>query len=108
MSKLTILPVGESAGENWNRYVNTEVDTLLEEFAQTSDPVKQKEIMGQIQMIFVKEAPVIPLFPGPDWYEYNTTHFTGFPTKEDPYSPGPPFTAPYEHTLIVLTTVKPK
>ena len=29
-------------------------------------------------------------------------------TKEDPYSPGPPFTAPYEHTLIVLTTIKPK
>jgi peptide/nickel transport system substrate-binding protein len=108
MSKITILPVGESASENWNRYVNPEVDTLLEEFAQTSSPEKQKEIMNQIQMIFVKEAPVIPLFPGPDWYEYNTTRFTGFPTKDDPYAPGPPFTAPYEHTLIVLTTIKPK
>ena len=64
--------------------------------------------MGQIQMIFVNEAPVLPLFPGPDWYEYNTTRFTGFPTKEDPYAPGPPFTAPYEHTLIVLTTIKPE
>jgi len=108
MSKLTILPVGESAGENWNRYINPEVDNLLEEFAKTSDPAKQKEIMDQIQMIFVNEAPALPLFPGPDWYEYNTTRFTGFPTKDDPYAPGPPFTAPYEHTLIILTTVKPK
>jgi peptide/nickel transport system substrate-binding protein len=108
MSKLTILPVGESAGENWNRYVNPEVDTLLEEFAKTSDTAKQMEIMNQIEMIFINEAPALPLFPGPDWYEYNTTRFTGFPTKDDPYAPGPPFTSPYEHTLIILTTVKPK
>ncbi len=108
MSKLTSLPVGETADENWNRYVNPEVDKLLEDFANTSDQAKQKEIMGQIETIFVNEAPVLPLFPGPDWYEYNTTKFTGFPTKDDNYAPGPPFTAPYEHTLIVLTTIKPK
>ena len=108
MSKLTMLPVGETADENWNRYVNPQVDQLLLDFANTSDEAKQKDIMGQIETIFVNDAPVLPLFPGPDWYEYNTTHFTGFPTKEDPYAPGPPFTAPYEHTLIVLTTIKPK
>lgn len=108
MSKLTLQPVGTSTSENWNRIVNTDVDKLLEQFAQTSDMAQQKTIMGQIETIFVNEAPVIPLFPGPDWYEYNTTRFTGFPTKDNPYSPGPPYTAPYEHTLIVLTTIKPK
>ena len=108
MSKLTVLPVGESANENWNRFVDPDVDGLLIQFAQTSDNAKQKSIMSQVEALFVKDVPALPLFPGPDWYEYNTTRFTGFPTKDDPYAPGPPFTAPYEHTLIILTTVKPK
>ena len=110
MSSLSMLPVGEAADENWNRFVDPEADKLIEEFAKTSDLAKQKEIMNQLQMIFVKDAPALPLFPGPDWYEYVTTRFTGFPTAEDPYAPGPPFGTPngYASPLILLTTVKPK
>jgi peptide/nickel transport system substrate-binding protein len=110
MSKQSMLPVGEAADQNWNRFVDPQADKLLEEFAKTSDPARQKEIMNQLQMIFVNDAPALPLFPGPDWYEYVTTHFTGFPTKDDPYAPGPPFGTPngYASPLILLTTVKPK
>jgi peptide/nickel transport system substrate-binding protein len=66
--------------------------------------------MDKIQMIFVKDAPALPLFPGPDWYEYTTTRFTGWPTKEDPYAPGPPYAAPVfnESPLLVITTIHPK
>jgi peptide/nickel transport system substrate-binding protein len=109
MSKLTIRPVGENANDNWGRFDDPTVDTLLEQFAQTSDLAAQKEIMNKVEAQFVAEAPVLPLFPGPDWYEYSTAHFTGFPTKEDPYAPGVPYAyAPYNATLIVLTTIKPK
>jgi len=110
MSKKTVLPVGQTSGENWNRYVNAEADKLLDEFVKTSDPARQKEIMDQIQMIFVNDAPALPLFPGPDWYEYNTTRFTGWPSQEDPYAPGPPYSAPiYNQTpLLVLTNLQPK
>jgi peptide/nickel transport system substrate-binding protein len=110
LSKQTLLPVGEAADENWNRFVDEEADKLMEEFVKTSDPLKQKEIMDQIQMIFVNDAPALPLFPGPDWYEYNTTRFTDWPTKENPYAPGPPYNAPYNSLspLFLLTTVKPK
>lgn len=110
MSKQSMLPVGEAADENWNRFADPEADKLLEEFAMTSDPARQKEIMNQLQMIFVKDAPALPLFPGPDWYEYVTTRFTDWPTEENPYAPGPPFGTPngYASPLILLTTVKPK
>ena len=109
MSQLTYAPIGESASENWNRYVNADADALLEQFAQTSDIAQQKKIMNQIEMIFVNEAPVLPLFPGPDWYEYNTTRFTGFPSAENPYAPGVPWPyGPYNTALIVLTTITPK
>ena len=33
----------------------------------------------------------IPLFPGPTWYEWNTTRFTGFPTEDDYYAQGSPW-----------------
>ena len=110
MSKITVQKEGESADENWNRFVDPEADKLLEQFAQTSDPAKQKDLMNQIQAIFVKDAPALPLFPGPDWYEYNTARFTDFPTKDNPYVTGAPFNTPPNamNTLILITTVKPK
>ncbi len=110
LSSQTLLPVGEAADENWNRFVDPEADKLMEEFVKTSDPAQQKEIMNQIQMIFVNTAPALPLFPGPDWYEYNTSRFTGWPTQVDPYAPGPPYNAPYNSLspLFILTNVKPK
>jgi peptide/nickel transport system substrate-binding protein len=110
LSSQTLLAVGEAADENWNRYVDPEADKLMEEFVNTSDPVKQKEIMDQIQMAFVNDAPALPLFPGPDWYEFNTTRFTDWPTEENAYAPGSPYNAPYNSLspLFILTTVKPK
>jgi peptide/nickel transport system substrate-binding protein len=109
MSNLTVRPVGENAGENFLRYANTQADDLLVQFAQTSDLAAQKQIMGQIEMLFVTEAPALPLFPGPDWYEFNTTRFTNFPTKENNYAPGVPWpNGPYNTALIVLTSITPK
>jgi peptide/nickel transport system substrate-binding protein len=110
MSKLTVLPIGTDANENWNRFVDPQADKLIEQFGQTSDPAMQKDIMNQLQMLFVNDAPALPLFPGPDWYEYVTTRFTGFPTKENPYAPGPPWNTPVfaPNGLLILTNIKPK
>ena len=101
--------MGDVATENFLRYVNTQADTLLEDFAKTSDINQQKQIMAQIETIYVDQAPALPLFPGPDWYEYTTMRFTGFPTADNPYAPGVPYpNSPYNTPLIVLTTIKPK
>ena len=110
MSKLTVLPIGTDANENWNRFVDPQADKLIEQFGQTSDPAVQKDIMNQLQVIFVNDAPALPLFPGPDWYEYVTTRFTGFPTKDNPYAPGPPWNTPVfaPNSLLILTNVRPK
>ena len=110
MSKLTVLPVGTAANENWNRFIDPKADDLLTQFAQTDDAAKQKDLMNQLQMIFVNDAPAIPLFPGPDWYEYVTTRFTGWPTQDNPYAPGPPYGTPsFAPTpLLVVTSIKPK
>lgn len=106
MSSLTAKPVGQTSGENWHRFVSAEFDQLLEEFAGTSDPAAQKAIAEKMQQEFSAKAPAVPLFPGPAWYEYNSSRFTDFPNKDNPYVVGSPFSQPEQ--LLLLTTVKPK
>jgi peptide/nickel transport system substrate-binding protein len=109
MSQLSVVPVGQNANWNWARFVSPEADVLLDQFSKISDPAQQKELMNQIEALFVELAPTIPLFPGPDWDEYSTKNFTGFPNKENPYAAGAPFPfSPYNTPLIVLTTITPK
>lgn len=99
-------PIGEANGDNWHRYGNPKVDELYSQFVKTSDPAEQKKIMNEIQMIFVQEAPAIPIMPNIYWGEYNTKRFTGFPTAENPYVLLSSFAQP--DRLILLTTIKPK
>ncbi len=108
MSSRSLQPVGSTAGADWQRYVSKKGDDLLNQFAATSDAAKQKDIAAQLQQVFADEAPALPLFPGPEWYEYNTTRFTGFPTKDNGYAVGSFFNQGTPEQLIVMTTIKPK
>jgi peptide/nickel transport system substrate-binding protein len=86
MATETKKPVGESGTENWHRFASTEADELLKQFAATSDEAEQRDIANQLQQVYADNAPALPLFPGPQWGEYNDSRFTGFPSEEDPYA----------------------
>jgi peptide/nickel transport system substrate-binding protein len=58
-----------------------------------------------LQFLVVDQAPAIPLFPGPQWGEYNSSRFTGFPDQDDPYALLPPWATP--DRLLVLTSIRP-
>lgn len=111
MAKTLLKPVGEvSSVGNYARYSGGKADDLLAEFASTSDLATQKEIAAQLQKVFADEAPLLPLWPLPMWYQYNTTRFTGFPTKDNPYIPGQYGGTGQDNpgALLIWTTVKPK
>lgn len=105
MSSSSAKAIGELSAENWHRYANEQADTLLDQFAATSDPAEQAAIIVEVQKLFVDNAPAIPLFPGPQWNEYNTMRFTGYPTPEDPYI----VPSAYENTgrIVQMTRLKP-
>lgn len=105
MSSLTFHEIGETSNENWHRYVNEQADTLLASFAASTDEAEQKDLMNQLQALFVQEFPSIPVFPGPQWGQYNSTRFEGFPNEENPYS----ILSSYAYTerLLVMTTITP-
>lgn len=110
MSKDTVVPVGQAAGQNYWRYSDAKVDPLLTQWAATSDASQQKQFALQVAQLFAQDAPVIPMWPQPIWNDYSTKRFTGWPSADNPYAFGIPVNPPYTggENLLVITTVKPK
>jgi peptide/nickel transport system substrate-binding protein len=106
MSSETVEPTGTTGTENWQRYASKDADGLLDQFAATSDAEEQKAIVAKLAMAYATEVPAIPLFPGPQWGEFNTKRFTGFPDESNPY--GLLSTYEFPDRLILMTTIEPK
>ena len=104
MSSATVKPVGEQTFDNYHRFASTKADALLSQFAASPDEAQQHTIMNQLQAAFNDEAPVAPLFPGPEWGAANTTRFTGWPTEQNPYAT---LSTRARTTVLVLTTLEP-
>ena len=105
MSSNTWREIGTSAGENWHRFKLEEADTLLQQFASTSDEAEQLQLAVELQKLYAEHAPAVPLFPGPQWGEYNTMRFEGFPNEDNPYALLSTYS---DEALLVLTTVTAK
>lgn len=79
--------LGKPAFWNYNRYKNDAVGPLLDQAAQ-ADEAGQIELYQELDAIFMQDVPAIPLMYRPDeFYEYNETHWTGFPNEENPTGP---------------------
>ena len=78
-------PVGKDypAG-NWERYTNWEVTSLIDTIAKETDPTKLKEAYSELQEIFLRDLPAIPMFYGASWYEFRNDRWVGWPTEENP------------------------
>lgn len=105
MSEDTLLPLDTPAPANWHRYSNAKATQLLRAFEKTADPEAQKQIMRELQAIFIHEAPALPLFPAPAWGEFHTRFFDGFPSADNPYAMLSPNFRP--EILLMLTEIRP-
>jgi peptide/nickel transport system substrate-binding protein len=99
-----VVPVGQNATQNWARFCDKKATRLLADFAAATTPAAQHRIADGLQAEFAATAPAIPLFTQPDWGEFNTTRFTGWPSAADPYATGQ---SRYPGAVLVLTTVRP-
>lgn len=96
---------GESVVSNYNRYYDDEADALLGSYASTLDPDQQQAALDGLEQIMVEKLPVIPMLQSPNWFQYNTERWEGFPTEDDPYALGAPFQFP--DNLLVVTNLTP-
>lgn len=83
------LPVqDQQPSQNFQRYENEQAWELTEQLGSLSvgDPATDaefSELMSQLQEISLAELPAIPLWYNGAWAQWNTTHWTGFPTGPD-------------------------
>ena len=104
MGTETVKPVGEQTFDNYHRYGSPEADALLAQFAAASDEAAQHDVANQLQALFAEDAPVAPLFPGPEWGAASNERFTGWPTEDNPYAT---LSTRSRTTVLVLTTLEP-
>lgn len=102
LSSANTAPVGQKATSNWERWSDKATDTLLNQYVSSTDAATQQAAIAGLQKIMVDQLPSIPLMYGPTWYEYNTSHFVGWPDQNNPYASPAPYNAP-DSELVALT-----
>lgn len=105
MSSEFKVPDDKPASSNPGRWYDPETDELFKQYESTDDPAKQQEALNGLQKIVVEELPLIPILRSPNWSQYRTKNFTGWPTEADPYA----LPAPYQYpdNLLVLKKLQP-
>jgi len=93
-------PIGQPAGADAAaRWWNPTLEQLVKQFRHTLDVRQQHAIVDQMERIFVKYLPVIPLTITENYAEYNMMHYTGYPSASDNYA-APQFSAEVDRLLV--------
>jgi peptide/nickel transport system substrate-binding protein len=70
--------------QNWGRWVNQEVNQLLDQAARENDPARLKQIYTRINIIFLQEMPcVVTMYRPLRFHTVNTLVWQGFPKIND-------------------------
>ncbi|MEC0123529.1 ABC transporter substrate-binding protein [Paenibacillus pabuli] len=79
-----VAPMGEMAFWNWGRYQNDRADAIIEEIPSVSDEAKLKALYTELNTIWLKDIPSIPLMYRPWVFDtVNESVWKGFPTEGD-------------------------
>jgi peptide/nickel transport system substrate-binding protein len=66
------------------------MDAALAKLAGDSTVDQQTADLAPIQSFVAANLPVIPVTTASEWFEYNSQHFVGWPTQQNPYESGQP------------------
>ncbi len=87
-------PIGQLASTNYERYSNPATDKLFNEYGGTTDESQQHAIVNQLEQVMLSQVPVIPITESVDWFQYDTSKFSGWVTQQDPYAQPAPYSVP--------------
>ena len=79
-------PIGQQAATDYERYSNPATDSLFTQYAASTSTSQQHSIMNQIQGVMLSDLPIIPVVQAVDWYQYDDSSLTGWPTPGNPYA----------------------
>jgi peptide/nickel transport system substrate-binding protein len=87
-SQSVAIPGGHAV--NFSKWKNADYDKIVDEMAVTS-PSDQSKLLDQFKRAMQIWLPELPDIPIQQWYHripYNTTYWTGWPSKDNPYVNG--------------------
>jgi peptide/nickel transport system substrate-binding protein len=84
------LDKGSAATGDYERLKNPSIDAALARLAGAATVAQQTAALAPIAKYVEQNLPVIPITTASDWFEYNSQHWTGWPTQSNPYESGQP------------------
>jgi peptide/nickel transport system substrate-binding protein len=84
------LASGSTATGDYERLNNPAMDADLAKVSGDSTTSAQAQDLVPLEQYVAANLPVIPTTAAADWFEYNSQHFTGWPTQQNPYDSGQP------------------
>lgn len=94
-------PIGGTASSNWERYQSPAMDKLQSTYLKSTKTSVQVAAMKRMEGLVARDVPVVGLFWGPEWYEYNSKKFVGWPSAGHPYDQPPPWDYPSNMDVIL-------
>jgi peptide/nickel transport system substrate-binding protein len=106
------LATGKSATGDFERLKDPAIDAALAKLAGASTLADQTAALEPIAKYVAANLPIIPTTTASQWFEYNSEHFVGWPTEQNPYQTGQPSgtnNGPGSGTdLVVIMRLKPR
>ncbi|MGI8416123.1 MAG: ABC transporter substrate-binding protein [Nakamurella sp.] len=96
-------PIGTATVNNFERFKSPQVDAALADLAAATDESTQKAATYKIEQQMYQTLPIIPLYYGGSWGLFQTSHFTGWPSANDPYTLPTPYN---QMVLLVVSHLK--
>src|SRR5487761_1361097 len=84
------LDSGTAATGDYEGLKNPAIDADLAKLAGASTVAQQAAALVPIEQYVAADLPVIPVTTASDWFEYNSQHWVGWPTQQNPYDSGQP------------------
>jgi peptide/nickel transport system substrate-binding protein len=101
----SLLFSGNIGTTNYSRYKSSSTDALFDQYASASQS-QQVELIHKVEQAMVSEVPFVPVTEGVDWYQYDTSHISGWPTESNAFAQPSPYQFP--DLGVVLTHLYPK
>ena len=93
-----------NASGNYERLHNPMIDSELSKLAGQTSIAGQLKFLTPIEQFVAQDQPIIPTVYGAAFDEYNSAHFTGWPSASNPYEIGQPGSPQNE---VVVLRLKP-
>ena len=96
---------GSTAAADYDRYTSPAATKAISDYESATTTQDQQTALNEIQQVYSNDMPAIPVLYGAAWYEYNDSHFTGWPTSANAFiNPSPQYQS-YEYLVWNLKPV---